>query len=63
MSDLVDFITRGDPLSARSFAESLLRLVKDGRVDGATALEVSDNPQEFSRMLRGISSSAQATRR
>jgi len=63
MSDLIDFIMRGDPLAARSFAESLLRLVKDGRVDGATALEISDNPQEFSRMLRGITSSTQSLRR
>lgn len=63
MSDLPDFITRGDPLSARSFSESLLRLVRDGRVTEATAMEITDNPQEFSRMLRGISSSTQATRR
>ena len=63
MADLIDFITRGDPLSARAFSESLLRLVKDGRVDGETALEISDNPQELSRMLRGISSSTQSARR
>ena len=63
MPDLVDFITRADPLTARSFGESLFRLVKDGRVDPATALEISDNPQELSRMLRGISSSTQAHRR
>ena len=63
MSDLIDFITRGDPLTSRSFAESLLRLVKDGRVDGSTAMEIADNPQEFSRMLRGVSSSTQSTRR
>ncbi len=63
MTDLLDFIIRGDPLAARSFSESLLVLVRAGRVSEATAMEITDNPQEFSRMLRGISSSTQATRR
>jgi len=63
MPDLRDFISRGDPRFARSFADSLLILVKAGRVSEETALAISENPQEFSRMLRGISSSAQATRR
>ncbi|TSA36609.1 MAG: hypothetical protein D4R65_02495, partial [Verrucomicrobiaceae bacterium] len=63
MSELQDFIARGDPRSACSFSESLLRLVRGGSVTEAAALEISDNPQEFSRSLRGISSSTQATRR
>jgi len=63
MPDLRDFISRGNPRFARSFADSLLILVKAGRVSEETALAISENPQEFSRMLRGISSSAQATRR
>ena len=63
MSELQDFISRGDPRSARSFADSLLKLVRDGIVAEAVALENADNPQEFTRTLRGISSSMQATRR
>jgi len=63
MSELQDFIARGDPRMARSFANALLHLVREGSVTEAAALEISDNPQEFSRSLRGISSSTQATRR
>jgi len=63
MNELQDFISRGDPRSARSFADSLLKLVRDGIVAEAVALENADNPQEFTRTLRGISSSMQATRR
>jgi len=63
MNELRDFITRGDPRSARAFGDTLLQLVREGIVDEATALEVAENPQEFSRALRGISSSAQGTRR
>lgn len=63
MSDLQDFIARGDPRAACAFANSLLRLVREGLVTEEAALEISDNPQEFSRLLRGISSSSQATRR
>ncbi len=61
--ELQDFISRGDPRSAMTFADSLLRLVREGVVAEATALEISDNPQEFTRSLRGISSATQATRR
>lgn len=63
MNELQDFITRGDPRSVRSFADSLLQLVRDGTVTEAVALENADNPQEFARTLRGVSSSMQATRR
>ena len=63
MNDLQDFISRGDPRSARSFADALLKLVRDGIVAEAVALENADNPQEFTRTLRGISSSMMATRR
>ncbi|MEI6072599.1 MAG: PilT/PilU family type 4a pilus ATPase [Verrucomicrobiae bacterium] len=63
LTDLSDFIARGDPQSTRSFSDSLLRLVRDDRVTEAAALEIAENSQEFSRMLRGITSSTQATRR
>ena len=38
-------------------------LDRDGTVAEAVAMENADNPQEFARSLRGISSSMQATRR
>ncbi len=63
LTDLQDFIARGDQRSACSFASSLLRLVRENRISEATALEISDNPQEFARSLRGISSSTQSTRK
>ena len=63
MNDLLDFVSRGDPRSVRSFPDSLLQLVRDGTVAEAVAMENADNPQEFARSLRGISSSMQATRR
>ena len=63
MSELLDFVSRGDPRSVRSFADSLLQLVRAGTVAEAVAMENADNPQEFARSLRGISSSMQATRR
>lgn len=63
MDELQDFISRGDPRNARSFADSLLQLVRNGIVAESVALENADNPQELARTLRGISSSMQATRR
>lgn len=63
MSELQDFISRGDPRNARSFSDSLLHLVRSGIVSESTALEFSENPQEFARTLKGISSSTQTTRR
>lgn len=63
MNELQDFVSRGDPRSVRSFADSLMQLVRAGVVAEAVALENADNPQEFARSLRGVSSSMQATRR
>jgi len=63
MNELQDFVSRGDPRNARSFADSLLQLVRKGIVSESVALENTDNPQEFTRALRGISSASQATRR
>jgi twitching motility protein PilT len=56
MDAIRDFIARADPREARSFADSLLELVRKGLVEEATALNVCDNPQEFTRALRGVSS-------
>ena len=63
MNELQDFVSRGDPRNVRSFSDSLMQLVRSGVVAEAVALEHADNPQEFARSLRGISSSMQATRR
>lgn len=63
MNELQDFVARGDPRSVRSFGDSLLQLVREGIVAESTALENSENPHEFARSLKGISSSMQATRR
>jgi twitching motility protein PilT len=63
MDELQDFVTRGDPRSVRSFGDSLLELVKVGAVAESVAMEHADNPQEFARALRGITSSVQAIRR
>ncbi len=63
MNELQDFITRGDPRNVRSFGDSLLKLVRDGTVAESVAMEAAENPHEFARALKGISSSMQATRR
>lgn len=63
MNELQDFVSRGDPRSVRSFGDSLLELVRSGTVTETVALEFAENPQEFARALRGITSSTQATRK
>jgi len=63
MGELHDLISRSDPENARSFMASLMQLLRDGRVEESVARENAENPQEFDRQLRGISSSSQATRR
>jgi twitching motility protein PilT len=63
MNELQDFVSRGDPRSARSFGDSLLELVRAGVVSEAVALEYAESPQEFARALKGITSATQATRR
>jgi len=63
MDDLQDFVSRGDPRNARSFSTSMLELIRSGQIDEATALENSDRPQELLRILRGIHSSSETSRR
>ena len=63
MADLADAISRSSAENARSFVTSISQLVIDQLVSEEVATAASDNPQELSRALRGISSSAQATRR
>ena len=63
MADLADGINRSSAENARSFISSISKLVVDRLVSEEVATAAADNPQELSRALRGISSSAQATRR
>ena len=63
MADLTDGINRSSAENARSFISSISKLVVDRLVSEEVATAAADNPQELSRALRGISSSAQATRR
>ena len=51
------------PRYAQSFIGSISKLVIDHLVSEEVATAAADNPQELNRALRGISSSAQATRR
>ncbi len=63
MPELADAIARSPAESAQSFVTSISKLVLDQLVSEEVAAAASDNPQELTRALRGISSSAQATRR
>jgi len=61
--ELVDLIARSDPKVSRTFLAAVAELVKSGRITEETGLGCVDNPQELQRVLRGISSASQATRR
>jgi twitching motility protein PilT len=63
LPDLADAIGRADPRSARNFISSIAQLVQARQVAEEVAAASCGNPQELLRALRGISSSAQATRR
>jgi len=62
-ADLGDAISRADPRTARNFISSLAELVKNGRITEETALASAENPHELRRVLRGVSSASQTTRR
>jgi len=62
LDQIGEFIARADPREASSFSESLLTLVRAGRVEEAVALEACNDPRELARALRGINSSASSTR-
>lgn len=61
--ELADQITRSDPRAGCDFLSSIAALVRAGRITEEEAASAVDNPQELLRALRGISSSAQSTRR
>jgi twitching motility protein PilT len=52
--ELADFIARGDNPSNVTLMQSLVALVKSGRLSEAAAAQVTPNPQELQRQLRGI---------
>jgi twitching motility protein PilT len=56
--DLADFLAKGDnPLNV-TFLQSLVAMVKAGRITEATATQAASNPHELQRQLRGISSAS-----
>lgn len=61
--ELVDIISRSDPKVSKTFLAAVAELVKGGRISEEIGAGCVDNPQELQRVLRGISSAAQATRR
>lgn len=63
LPELADQIARSDPRSGRDFLSAVAALVRDGRVAEEEAAQAVENPQELTRALRGISSSAPSTRR
>ena len=62
-SELADWLARGDGLRARAMEDSLVALVRSGEVSEESALLAVENPQNFQRAMRGISSASAVTRR
>jgi twitching motility protein PilT len=60
--EIPDLFAKSAPRQAKGFSTSLAELLKSGILTEETALEFADNPQDFARSLRGISSASQATR-
>jgi twitching motility protein PilT len=61
--EIPELFAKSDPRQAKAFSTSLGELLISGILSEETAMEFSDDPQDFARKLRGISSTAQATRR
>jgi len=55
LSQLEEFIAKGDTAENRTFLAYLVHHCQQGRVDAAIAEQASSNPTEFRRALRGIS--------
>ncbi len=56
--DLSDFLAKGDNALSVTFLQSLVSMVKTGRISEAIAGQFASNPHELQRQLRGISSSS-----
>ncbi len=61
--ELADLIARGDNSANVTFLQSLVASVQSGRISKETALQVSSNPHELQRQLRGISADSGGTSR
>ena len=59
--ELADFLARGDNPTSVTFLQSLVALVRAGRISEATALQTASNPHELQRQLRGISANSMGT--
>jgi pilus retraction protein PilT len=55
--ELAEFIGRGDNPANVTLLQSLVALVKAGRLSEAMALEITPNPPDLQRQLRGIGAS------
>jgi Tfp pilus assembly pilus retraction ATPase PilT len=63
LTELSDLIARSDVKTGRDALTALAQLVREGKITEEVAASVAENPQELQRILRGISSSSQSTRR
>ncbi|MFZ4683151.1 MAG: type IV pilus twitching motility protein PilT [Terrimicrobiaceae bacterium] len=63
LTELSDLIARSDVKTGRDALAALAQLVREGKITEEVAASVAENPQELQRILRGISSSSQSTRR
>ncbi len=63
LTELSDLIGRSDVKTGRDSLTALAQLVREGKITEEIAASFAENPQELQRILRGISSSSQSTRR
>ena len=52
--EISSFIEEGDIFNMCTFDQSLIRLVKEGKVSQEVAVNFADNKDEFTLMLKGI---------
>lgn len=52
--EIPKFIEEGTVFGLQSFSQSLIKLVRDGKISEEAAMDYSDNKDEFSLTLRGI---------
>lgn len=62
-NELQDLIHRGGDQAASSLTSSLLSLFHDGAVSEETAMAFAPNPSDMARLLRGVTSAVQSTRK
>jgi Tfp pilus assembly pilus retraction ATPase PilT len=52
--EIVDYITDGAVFGMQSFYQSLVKLIKEGKISQEDALDFADNKDELMLALRGI---------